>query len=271
MNGGDDRDLKPETLERRVNSLEDAFQEMNQRRDLHLYGELAPVYDFVYGEMYDYEAQAEKIRDNSLEKAESILELACGTGRLLEKLREDFETRVGVDTGSGCVEIARERNPEAKIHQEDMAEFETEQRFDVVAVMGYSLGALAPGELEKLFSMVSKVLREGGVLVVEHEEEESTDGGFTEETFEGEKFEVTVRSITVKEQEKDRFTMSYELQDKDSDQKRSAGEIHDWHHHETEKIIELLKRKGFEARIVEEETEIYGSDTETIVAEKKED
>jgi predicted TPR repeat methyltransferase len=144
-----------------VNSLEDVSQKMNQSRDLHLYGELAPVYDFVCGEMYEYEAQAEKIRDKSSEEAESILELACGTGRLLEKLREDFETRVGVDTGSGCVEIARERNPEAEIHKEDMAGFETDQGFDVVSVMGYSLGALAPGELEKLFSMVSKVLREG--------------------------------------------------------------------------------------------------------------
>jgi hypothetical protein len=80
-----------------------------------------------------------------------------------------------------------------------------------------------------------------------------------------------VRSITLKEQEKDRFTMSYEVQDKDSGQKRSAGEIHDWHHHESEKIIDLLNENGFEARKIREETEIYGSDTETIVTEKKED
>jgi SAM-dependent methyltransferase len=251
-----------------MNSLGKVFQEMKESQELHLYGELAPLYDFVYNQMYDYETQADKIRENAPAEAGSILELACGTGRLLEKLQREFENCVAVDTGSGCVEIAAERNPEAEIYQDDMGDFETERNFDAVAVMGFSLGALTPEELEEFVSTVVHALGDEGVLIMEHEEEESKDGGFTEETFEGEEFDVTVRSITVKEQEQDRFTMSYEVEDRETGEKRSAGEIHDWHHHRTERIMKLLEEKGFESRTAEADAEIYGSSTETIVAEK---
>ena len=66
------------------------------------------------------------------EGASSVLELGCGTGRVLEALAEPGRRLVGLDPSSDALEIARARVPGAALVQSRMQELELGERFDRV-------------------------------------------------------------------------------------------------------------------------------------------
>jgi ubiquinone/menaquinone biosynthesis C-methylase UbiE len=66
--------------------------------------------------------------------ARSLLDVACGTGRHLEHLRQEFEVE-GLDVNPRFLSIARNRLPGVTLHEEDMTEFDLSRTFDVVTVL----------------------------------------------------------------------------------------------------------------------------------------
>jgi SAM-dependent methyltransferase len=111
----------------------------------------------------------------------SVLELGCGTGRLLEPIarrglthRQDFRL-VGLDLSAPLLAAARERigsDPElrdvVRLVEADMSDFALEERFDLVIIAFNGLGfVVGPGRQRAALHAVRKHLAPGGRLAID--------------------------------------------------------------------------------------------------------
>lgn len=135
---------------------------MAYRRAAHLYDEL---YDWK-----DYDAEAERVREIILQRvptAETLLDVACGTGRHLERFRSWFSV-VGVDLEPSLLEVAERRLPGVPLHLADMRSFDLGSQFDVVTCLFSSIGHVRTVRgLRRAVASMAAHLKPRGVLIVE--------------------------------------------------------------------------------------------------------
>jgi SAM-dependent methyltransferase len=129
----------------------------------------ASFYDALY-RFKDYGAAVgylERILDDQAPGAKRLLDVACGTGRHLELLRERYDVE-GLDLNPALLEVARERCPGVAFHEADMADFSLEGRFDVVTCLFSSIAYVRTAErLRKAILCMRRHVNPGGVLVIE--------------------------------------------------------------------------------------------------------
>lgn len=130
----------------------------------------AHIYDAIYS-FIDYAAEARLIRSiveqNEKSGGDRFLDVACGTGRHIEHLRDDFSVE-GVDIDGPMLEIARRRNPGIKFHQANMIDFDLSCSFDVIVCMFSSIGFVRTLEnLRKTASTFARHMKPGAVLIIE--------------------------------------------------------------------------------------------------------
>jgi SAM-dependent methyltransferase len=106
---------------------------------------------------------------------EPILELACGTGRLLSALAEDGHECVGVDLSRTMLDLARERisslPPEScervRLCEMDITDFQLPQRFHLVIIADNSFRELSTKDMQlRCLERVRHHLTPGGQLLV---------------------------------------------------------------------------------------------------------
>jgi len=134
------------------------------------YSRRPDLYDLEYS-FKDYAAEVERIeaivRARNAD-ARTLLDVACGTGRHLELLRQRFETVEGVDADEGMLAVARERLPGVALHHGDMRTFDLGHEFDAVTCLFSSIGfAQDLAQLAAAAQRLAAHLTSGGVLVVE--------------------------------------------------------------------------------------------------------
>lgn len=135
-----------------------------------MYGELAKYYDLIYS-WKNYKKEDEKIKEiirkYKRTKGNSLLEVACGTGRHLEYLKNDFEC-TGLDLNEEMLKLARKRNPGIKFIRADMTKFKLDKKFDVITCLFSSIGYVRTYKnLEKTLNNFSNHLKVGGVVIIE--------------------------------------------------------------------------------------------------------
>jgi SAM-dependent methyltransferase len=134
------------------------------------YARRPDLYDLEYS-FKDYAVEVERIEAIVRARnpdARTLLDVACGTGRHLELLRERFETVEGVDADEGMLAVARERLPGVALHQGDMRTFDLGHEFDAVTCLFSSIGfAHDLEQLDAAAQHLAAHLAPGGVLVVE--------------------------------------------------------------------------------------------------------
>jgi SAM-dependent methyltransferase len=128
------------------------------------------LYDAIYS-FKDYPAEVATLREIIRERlpgATSLLDVACGTGKHLELLREDFEIE-GVDLDPEMIRLAWERlGPEVPLHVGDMAEFDLGRTFDVVACLFSSIGyARTDSGLRATLANLARHAAPDGLVIVE--------------------------------------------------------------------------------------------------------
>ena len=127
------------------------------------------LYDLVYGGK-DYAAETEKLRgfiDERALGAETLLDVACGTGQHLYHLRRYYEVE-GLDLSQAQLQVARERNPNCTLHLGDMLTFDLGCRFDVVTCLFSSVGYMRSVDgLNQAVANMARHVEPGGLLVVE--------------------------------------------------------------------------------------------------------
>jgi SAM-dependent methyltransferase len=75
----------------------------------------------------------------------SVLDISCGTGRLVEALREEY-TVAGSDISEAMLRVARARNPGIDLRQGNMTSIEFGRRFDAVLCTYDSINYLLEDE-----------------------------------------------------------------------------------------------------------------------------
>jgi SAM-dependent methyltransferase len=98
----------------------------------------------------------------------SVLDVGCGTGRLLESLGKTIAECWGVDYMESNVAYARRARPELMIRQGDMRAIRLGRTFDVVSCFGNALSyALTNADLERTVETFGAHAHAGTLLIVD--------------------------------------------------------------------------------------------------------
>jgi SAM-dependent methyltransferase len=97
--------------------------------------------------------------------AKSLLELACGTGAILQILGESYEI-VGLDASPQMLSLARRKLPHAQLIRQSMVRFDLARKFDVIICVFDSINhVLRFSDWKKLFRRVAGHLANGGLFL----------------------------------------------------------------------------------------------------------
>ena len=133
------------------------------------YNRFVALYDDAHA-FKDYGAEAEYLVEVIRRRhptARSLLDVACGTGRHLEYLREEFEVE-GLDVNPGFLEIAGRRLPDVSLHERDMTEFDLGRTFDVVTVLFGSITFVRTAQaMQRSIETLARHVAPHGLLLVE--------------------------------------------------------------------------------------------------------
>ena len=132
----------------------------------------AEVYDLVFeGRGKDFEAEAHRLTELIRDRypaAESLLDVACGTGAHLRALAKLFSHVEGLELAPAMRELAGSRLPGVAVHGADMRTFDLGRRFDAVVCVGNSVACLdSTDDLDAAVARMAAHLAPGGVLVME--------------------------------------------------------------------------------------------------------
>lgn len=137
-----------------------------------MYTQSSKYYDALYTSLgKDYASEAARIEQIVAERCRSggneLLDVACGTGRHIEQLRDRFVCE-GLDVSRSMIEIAQQRNPNVPLHLGDMIGFNLAKRFDAIICM-FGAIAYAPNaqRLDQSLQGFARHLKPGGVVIVE--------------------------------------------------------------------------------------------------------
>jgi ubiquinone/menaquinone biosynthesis C-methylase UbiE len=137
-----------------------------------VFSESAHLYDAIYRAFKDYAAEATAI--SKLVRAAhpsptTILDVGCGTGEHALHLRKHHGFAVdGLDRDPGLLAVAREKLPDARFFEADMATFDVGHRYDVVMCLFSSIGYLKTIErVTAALRCFRRHLAGDGVIVVE--------------------------------------------------------------------------------------------------------
>ncbi|MCK4965014.1 MAG: class I SAM-dependent methyltransferase, partial [Dehalococcoidia bacterium] len=102
----------------------------------------AKYYDKIYS-FKDYEQEAAEIaqiiEQHLCSDGRRLLDVACGTGRHVEYLKDQFEVE-GLDISHEMLAIARRRNPNVPFYEADITNFDLGRTFDVITCLFSAIG-----------------------------------------------------------------------------------------------------------------------------------
>ena len=103
-------------------------------------------------------------------KGQTVLEIACGTGRVAARLAAKGAQVTGMDLTPDMLEIARKKSlgmPNVRWVEGNMRSFDLGERFGLALIPGHSfLFMLTPGDQVSCLECIHNHLLPGGVLVV---------------------------------------------------------------------------------------------------------
>ena len=209
--------------------------------------------------------------------AERVLELGCGSGRILAALVGQVSELVGVDSSEEALALARKRLPASvELRRAHMETFDVGGGFDRVLIPFngiYCLPDLA--SVRRTFVQVEKALAPGGLLVFDGyagdpiHEDDSFDEGFDEEgeiaTVEvrGKRWRVLERSEY--ERRSQRFTVHYRYLSEDDGEEVLATIRH--RYLRLQEALDALESAGLEPVIAHGDFDqrVYDHDSDRMI------
>ncbi len=133
--------------------------------------ELAQLYDIAVpdwpGEIDFY---TQLIRSTTQSAKPSVLEIACGTGRVAIQIAEQGARVVGIDLSEEMLTFAHAKSeniPNVQFVLADMRSFELNRRFELAIVPAYSFQLLlSPFDQAACLEKIAQHLDSGGILVL---------------------------------------------------------------------------------------------------------
>jgi SAM-dependent methyltransferase len=132
---------------------------------METYEAFAPFYDAVQGDRAQHAAYVRSLMDKHHPGAQTVLELACGTGSILKQLGSRYDL-TGVDLSAGMLEIAARKVPRATLIRGDMTGISLDETFDVVLCVYDSINHLLKfADWEAVFERAREHLEDEGLFV----------------------------------------------------------------------------------------------------------
>jgi SAM-dependent methyltransferase len=129
------------------------------------YDVIAQFYDSVVADPTEKAWWLSQLIHQHHPKAKNVLELACGTGSLLEVLAKDYHV-AGLDNSKEMLQFARKRLPDTEFILANMADFKIDQKFDAVLCIYDSINHLILfSDWQKMFAKVAERLELGGLFI----------------------------------------------------------------------------------------------------------
>jgi len=172
----------------------------SQKNSQHkLYTDLAWLYDRIYPRIFDYRELFESIVGFlDTHQCRSILDVACGTGRLMAILEKEGYDVTGLDLSQEMLDIAKTRC-KGKLLRQDMREMHVNRTFDALLCLGRSFGyMLTDDDACRALEGFNRALRDGSILILDSFDAEITRryqfGMLRECVYEFEDMKITRRS-----------------------------------------------------------------------------
>ncbi|MBC2856386.1 class I SAM-dependent methyltransferase [Cetobacterium sp. 2A] len=149
-----------------------------------MYNNFAKIYD-KFMKNCNYDEWVEYIKtliDESGCEGKKLLDLGCGTGETLVRLKSDFQCS-GLDLSKEMLEIAYKKlkNKGVQLFMGDMREFDTGEKYDIIISLFDTVNHLTSQEdLRDLFISIKKSLNPGGIYIFD-----VVDRKFMDEMFPG--------------------------------------------------------------------------------------
>jgi len=132
---------------------------------MKLYAQTARFYDAVMGDRTDMAAYIRHLIVQNKPGAKTLLELACGTGAILEFLARSYDV-VGLDASPQMLSLARKRLPHTPLSRQDMVNFHLGGKFDVIICVFDSINhVLRFTDWERIFRRVALHLNATGLFI----------------------------------------------------------------------------------------------------------
>lgn len=129
----------------------------------------ADLYELIFSRE-DAHRHAERLHETIQERvpgATTLLDVACGTGWHLERLREWYAVE-GIDLSPGMVRLASQRLPGVPIHEADMRSFDLGRTFDAVLCLSSSIAWMRTRQdLNRAVETMARHTGREGVLIIE--------------------------------------------------------------------------------------------------------
>ncbi len=144
------------------------------------YSKLAKYYDFLQQEI-DYQVWIDFLNGNikKLKKSNEkikVLEIGCGTGKLAAMLDLNKIDYTGFDLSPEMIEIAQNRNLNAKFLVDDATTFELGETYDIIICFMDTINYLTTSEqVENTFKQVDNHLKTHGRFLFDIHQEDNID------------------------------------------------------------------------------------------------
>lgn len=151
--------------------MDELFEQMQSNEvfgEHSIYNEVAPLYDLVYNNHYDYDYNKEIIENEINQTGTDILECACGTGEILERL-EDKHNCTGLDMNRGMLDIAQSKTKDSEVVLGDARDTPfIKNSYEISLLLGNAAAHLIKDKDMKAFiSEMSRVTNKNGVILID--------------------------------------------------------------------------------------------------------
>jgi ubiquinone/menaquinone biosynthesis C-methylase UbiE len=140
-----------------------------QAEVVQMFSGSAKFYDALYRSK-DYAAASDRVHaliQQYNPRAETLLDLGCGTGRHLEVLRNYYQPE-GLDLNSDLLVVAAQRCPDVPLHRANMIDFALDHKFDAITCLFSSIAYVRTKDnLDRTMVNIARHLQTGGVVIVE--------------------------------------------------------------------------------------------------------
>lgn len=129
--------------------------------------EYPELYHFFYSRAMSHEKGVQLLDQFQPADTSSVLELGCGTGLLLSRIEDDYETVVGVDVDAGMLEIAREETTDVTLREADITTWSAADEgrsFDATIMSGTLFHIVEDAAVRSLATNIYESLRDGGTF-----------------------------------------------------------------------------------------------------------
>lgn len=212
-----------------------------------MYTSLAILYDYMYSMHYDYDTQKRIIKKN-VDDVNSIIEGACGTGRLTHRLDKDYDYVVGFDLNKSMLDIGEKRYPHVSFRQGDLTDISASQNFDCYCVLGNSVVHLTePQDFSQFASKAYSIVSDNGYLIFDCMDVTNMTNGYSStDVFETKDYKVERNVITTKKSQYLYYmSFAFDILQKDSGDTIQTGDTFVSRTYDKDYLREKLQNAGF--------------------------